>query len=167
MPKPKKAKLQDANDEGQPSIVDVLGIDADPGEGVAARPSPVVEPRPPPSPGSLALIELKRRYDEAVMKARAAENVAKRFKAEERNAERLCDAKFKRAESKQTRKPKNPYGRCVRMYEALNLQLQANVKAAILDALAARADAHAFTCRVAVLQLENARLKRELRRCKK
>ena len=29
MPKPKKAKLQDANDEGQPSIVDV-GIDADP-----------------------------------------------------------------------------------------------------------------------------------------
>ena len=100
------------------------------------------------------------------MKARAAENVAKRFKAEERNAERLCDAKFKRAESKQTRKPKNPYG-CVRMYEALNLQLQANVKAAILDALAARADAHAFTCRVAVLQLENARLKRELRRCKK
>ena len=53
------------------------------------------------------------------------------------------------------------------MYEALNLQLQANVKAAILDALAARADAHAFTCRVAVLQLENARLKRELRRCKK
>ena len=51
-------------------------------------------------PGGLALIELKRRYDEAVMKARAAENVAERFKAEERNAERLCDAKFKRAESK-------------------------------------------------------------------
>ena len=105
MPKPKKAKLQDANDEGQPSIVDV-GIDADPGEGVAARPSPVVEPLPPPSPGGLALKELKRRYDEAILKARAAEHVAKRFKAEERKAERLCDAKFKRAESKQTRKPK-------------------------------------------------------------
>ena len=73
-------------------------------------------------------------------------------------------AKFKRAESKQTRKPKNPFGRCTRMYEALNQQLQANVKAATFDVLAARADAHAFTCRVAVLQLENARPKRRLRR---
>ena len=38
------------------------------------------------------------------MKARAAENVAKKYKAEERNAERLCDAKFKRAESGRSRR---------------------------------------------------------------
>ena len=99
MPKAKKAKPLPANDDSQPSIMDA-GTDADPGEGVAARPSPVVEPLPPPSPGGLALKELKRRYDEAILKARAAEHVAKRFKAEERKAERLCDAKFKRAESK-------------------------------------------------------------------
>ena len=86
MPKAKKAKPLPANDNSQPSIMDP-GTDADPGEGVAARPSPVVEPRPPPSPGGLALKELKRRYDEAILKARAAEHVAKRFKAEERNAD--------------------------------------------------------------------------------
>ena len=164
MPKPKKAKLQDANDEGQPSIVDV-GIDADPGEGVAARPSPVVEPLPPPSPGGLALKELKRRYDEAILKARAAEHVAKRFKAEERKAERLCDAKFKRAESKQTRKPKNPYGRCTRMYEALIEEQQAKLESRWYAEKAARGEAEVFACRVAVLQLENSRLKRQLRRC--
>ena len=50
------------------------------------------------------------------------------------------------------------------MYEALNEQLQVNLKAAYYDAQAARADARAYLCRVAVLQLENARLKRQLRR---
>ena len=112
------------------------------------------------------LEEAKRNYDEALLKSRWLDELAKRAKDKARLAERLCDAKYKRAESKQKRKPKNPYGRCVRMYmyEALNVQLQANLKAAIFDTQAARADARAFTCRVAVLQLENARLKRQLRR---
>ena len=163
MPKPKKKKPLPAVDDSQPSIMDA-SIDTDPSKGSAARPSPVVEPPPPPSPGGLVLKEAKRLFDEAIVKARALENLAKKYKAEERKAERLCDAKFKRAESKQKRKPKNPYGRCVRMYEALNVQLQANLKAVVFDTQAARADARAFTCRVAVLQLENARLKRQLRR---
>ena len=42
MPKPKKEKLQDVNDDSQPSIMDAV-IDADPSKGSAARPSLVEE----------------------------------------------------------------------------------------------------------------------------
>ena len=45
MPKPKKEKLQDVNDDSQPSIMDA-GIDADPSEGSAARPSLVARLAP-------------------------------------------------------------------------------------------------------------------------
>ena len=127
MPRPKKKKLQDVNDDSQPSTMDA-GIDADPSKGSAARPSPVAEPPPPPSPGGLVLQEAKRNYDEALLKSRWLDELAKKFKDKERLAQRLCDAKYKRAESKQKRKPKNPYGRCTRMYEALIEELQAKVE---------------------------------------
>ena len=106
----------------------------------------------------------KRLFDEAIVKARALENLAKKYKAEERKAERLCDAKFKRAESKQKRKPKNPYGRSTRMYEALIEEQQAKLESRWYAEKAARGEVEVFACRVAVLQLENARLKRQLRR---
>ena len=163
MPKPKKRKLQDVNDDSQPSTMDA-GIDADPSKGSAARPSPVVEPPPPPSPGGLVLQEAKRNYDEALLKSRWLDELAKKFKDKERLAERLCNAKFKRAEAKQKRKPKNPYGRCTRMYEALIEEQQAKLESRWYAEKAARGEAEAFACLVAVLQLENARLKRQLRR---
>ena len=52
MPKPKKAKPLPANDDSQPSIMDA-GIDADPGEGSAARPSLVEEAPSRKPPGAL------------------------------------------------------------------------------------------------------------------
>ena len=45
MPKPKKEKLQDVNDDSQPSIMDAV-IDADPSKGSAARPAGGAEPSP-------------------------------------------------------------------------------------------------------------------------
>ena len=92
MPKPKKKKLQDVNDDSQPSTMDA-GIDADPSKGSAARPSPVAEPPPPPSPGGLAMQEAKRLFDEAIMESRWLDELAKKFKDKERLAQRLCDAK--------------------------------------------------------------------------
>ena len=62
MPKAKIEKLQDVNDDSQPSIMDAV-IDADPSKGSAARPSPVAEPPPPPSPGGRVLEEAKYNYD--------------------------------------------------------------------------------------------------------
>ena len=164
MPKPKKKKLQDVNDDSQPSTMDA-GIDADPSKGSAARPSPVAEPPPPPSPGGRVLEEAKRNYDEALLKSRWLDELAKRAKDKARLAERLCDAKYKRAESKQKRKPKNPYGRCTRMYEALIEELQAKVESLLYAKKAARGEVEAFACHAGVLMLENARLKRQLRRC--
>ena len=52
MPKPKKKKLQDVNDDSQPSTMDA-GIDADPSKGSAARPSPMVEALSRKLPGAL------------------------------------------------------------------------------------------------------------------
>ena len=51
MPKPKKEKLQDVNDDSQPSIMDAV-IDADPGKGSAARPLLVEEAPSRKSPGA-------------------------------------------------------------------------------------------------------------------
>ena len=51
MPKPKKEKLQDVNDDSQPSIMDAV-IDADPSKGSAARPSLVEEAPLRKSPGA-------------------------------------------------------------------------------------------------------------------
>ena len=52
MRRPKKEKLQDANDDSQPSTMDA-GIDADPSKGSAARPSPMVEALSRKLPGAL------------------------------------------------------------------------------------------------------------------
>ena len=127
MPGPKKKKPLPAVDDSQPSIVDA-GIDADPSEGSAARPSPVADPRPPPSPGGRVLEEAKYNFEEALLKSKWLDELAKKAKDKERLAERLSDAKFKRASSKQKRKPKNPYGRCTRMYEALIGEQQAKLE---------------------------------------
>ena len=51
MPKAKKEKLQDVNDDSQPSIMDAV-IDADPSKGSAARPSLVEEAPSRKSPGA-------------------------------------------------------------------------------------------------------------------
>ena len=163
MPRPKKEKSLPAADDSQPSMMDA-GIDADPSEGSAARPSPVADPRPPPSPGGRVLEEAKYNYEEALMKSRWLDELAKKAKAKERLAERLSDAKFKRSESKQKRKPKDPYVRCTRMYEALIEEQQAKLESRWYAEKAARGEVEVFACRVAVLQLENARLKRQLRR---
>ena len=109
--------------------------------------------------------EATRLFGEAIMKSRWLDELAKRAKDKERLAERHCNAKYKRAESKQTRKPKNPYGRCTRMYEALIEELQAKVESLWYAEQAARGNADALACRVGMLKLENARLKRQLRRC--
>ena len=111
------------------------------------------------------LEEAKRNFDEALLKSRWLDELAKQAKDKERLAERLCDAKYKRAESKQKRKPKNPYGRCTRMYEALIEEQQAKLESRWYAEKAARGEVEVFACRVAMLQLENARLKRQLRRC--
>ena len=50
------------------------------------------------------------------------------------------------------------------MYEALIEEQQAKLESRWYAEKAARDEAEAFACRVAVLQLENARLKRQLRR---
>ena len=80
MPKPKKKKLQDVNDDSQPSTMDA-GIDADPSKGSAARSSPVAEPPPPPSPGGRVLEEAKRNNDEALLKSRRPSTVPTSFVA--------------------------------------------------------------------------------------
>ena len=51
MPKPKKEKLQDVNDDSKPSIMDAV-IDADPSKGSAARPLLVEEAPSRKSPGA-------------------------------------------------------------------------------------------------------------------
>jgi len=166
MPKPKKKKPLPAA-ESMMESGEKEPVEVDPGEGSAARPSPEVEPPapPPPSPGGLAVQEAKRLYDEAIMKSGWLDELAKRAKDKERLAERLCDAKYKRAESKQKRKPKNPYGRCTRMYEALIEELQAKVESLWYAEKAARGNADALACHAGVLKLENAHLNRQLRRC--
>ena len=52
MPKAKIEKLQDVNDDSQPSIMGTA-IDPDPDEGSAARPSPMVEALSRKLPGAL------------------------------------------------------------------------------------------------------------------
>ena len=109
MPRPKKKKALPAMESKMESGVEE-NVELDPSESSAPSPSPVAEPPPPPSPGGRVLAEAKRNYDEALLKSRWLDEAAKDFKGKERLAERLCDAKYKRAESKQKRKPKNPYG---------------------------------------------------------
>ena len=89
MPRPKKKKLQDVNDDSQPSTMDA-GIDADPSKGSAARPSPVAEPPPPPSPGGRVLQEAKYNYEEALLKSRWLDELAK--KAKDKRLEPRCIA---------------------------------------------------------------------------
>ena len=163
MPRPKKKKALPAMESKMESGVEE-NVELDPSEGSAARPSPVAEPPPPLSPGGRVLEEAKYNYEEALIKSRWLDEFAKKFKDKERLAERLSDAKFKRAESKQKRKPKDPYSRCTRLYEALIEEQQAKIKSSWYAEEAARGEARVFLCRVAVLQLENARLKRQLRR---
>ena len=85
--------------------------------------------------------------------------------------QRLVDAKERRLEASYARKRKqplkNPWGRVRRSYENVIDDLEASLKCQGAATCEAEAEARATICHVNVLQLEIARLKRELRRCKK
>ena len=85
--------------------------------------------------------------------------------------QRLVDAKEKRLEASYARKRKkplkNPWNRVRRSYENVIDDLEASLKCQAAATDEAECEARAAICHVNVLQLEIARLKRQLRKCSK
>ena len=87
---------------------------------------------------------------------------------------RLIDAKAKRLEAsyardaqKRKKALKNPWNRVRRSYDNVIDNLEATVSRQVCATREAEAEARAAACHVNVLQLEIARLKRQLRKCTK
>ena len=97
-----------------------------------------------------------------------ASEVADEARAKKRMVRRLVDAKEKRLEASYARKRKkllkNPWNRVRRSYENVIDDLEASLKCQAAATGEAECDA---ICHVNVLQLEIARLKRQLRKCTK
>ena len=122
--------------------------------------------------GAVKRREAAETFDHAMMAWEVASEIADEARAKERMVQRLVDAKYKRLEASYARdapgKRKKPlkfgWNRVGRSYELVIDDLQASLKCQVAATAEAECEARAAICHVNVLQLEIARLKRELRR---
>ena len=130
-----------------------------------------LEVMPPQSPGAVKRREAAETFDYAMMAWEEASEVADEARAKKRMVRRLVDAKEKRLEASYARKRKkllkNPWNRVRRSYENVIDDLEASLKCQAAATDEAECEARAAICHVNVLQLEIARLKRQLRKCSK
>jgi len=171
-PKKKKVKWLDepASDEPQASK------DNEDAGGEGSSPTGImqVQVSAPESPGAKKRKEAEEIFDDAMMRWEVAQELAEEARAKERMVKRLVDAKERRLEASYARerkrgaKPlKNPWNRVRRSYENVINDYEASFTRQAADKREAECEARAAICHVNVLQLEIARLKRELRRaCK-
>ena len=130
-----------------------------------------LEVKLPESPGAAKRKEAAETFDYAMMAWEVASEVADEARAKKRMVQRLVDAKEKRLEASYARKRKkplkNPWNRVRRSYENVIDDLEASLKCQAAATGEAECEARAAICHVNVLQLEIARLKRQLRKCSK
>jgi hypothetical protein len=168
--RPKKKKpewLGDPVAEESERIEKTAGVDE---EGSTATSNIHMEVLLQESPGAVRRREAAQTFDYAMLAWEAASEVADEARAKKLMVRRLVDAKEKRLEASyaRTRKQplKNPWNRVRRSYENVIDDLEASLKCQAAATGEAECEARAAICHVNVLQLEIARLKRELRRCR-
>ena len=169
--RPKKKKVEWLADPPSEEPEEADKTDGARDEGSSPTNIMQLEVVPSESPGAVKRKEAAETFDYAMIAWEAASEVADEARAKKRMVQRLVDAKERRLEASYARKRKqplkNPWGRVRRSYENVIDDLEASLKCQGAATCEAEAEARAAICHVNVLQLEIARLKRELRRCKK
>ena len=169
MRRPKKAKIQLADECGQELNSDG-SIDGHEEDEDAAAAEEEEEPTPPESPGALRRAAAEQVYEDACKQAKVLRIIELKSLAEEKRALRLCEARDKRMDDVKKPNRKRDVGQLWnRAYNRLNNvveQLEAKNKALFMTGKAKDAQIDMHASHVRVLQLEIARLTRELRRTK-
>ena len=148
----------DCNEDGQ---LDVFAHEEEPlGEGPRLG-----------SPGAVKREAASQVHSEAIERAAVMRTVEKTFLEQAAHAKRVCDARERRLDDVQKpnrqRSLQTTWNRVCRRLENIVEQQEAQLNAAWTSTKAERAMAEVHAAHVCVLELEIARLKRELRRTKK
>ena len=132
MRRPKKAKVQHAEECGQGLISDD-SIDVHEEDKDASAADEEEEPTPSASPGALRRAAAQQVYEDACMQAKVSQIIELRALAEEKRALRLCEARDKRLDDERKPNRKRDVGQLWnRAYRRLNNvveQLEAKHKA--------------------------------------
>ena len=120
---------------------------------------------PPASCAAVSSSPDRKRVEEALVLAdegcERAEKELKHFKAKEKVAERLYEAKMRRADGvNRKRQPSNPFGVTCRIYEAIIEFDQAQLKRERAEVRALEAKSAGYALLIDLLERENARLRR-------
>ena len=170
MRRPKKAKVQHAEECG-PRLISDDFIDVHEEDEDTAAADEEEEPTPPKSPGALRRAAAEQVYEDACKEAKVLNIIELKARAEEKRALRLCEARDKRMDDVKKPNRKRDVGQLWnRAYNRLNnvvQQLEAKNKALFMTGKAKDAQIDMHASHVCVLQLEIARLTRELAQTKK
>ena len=166
----KKARLEPAETE-RPESTDIFQDLDGQLDVVAPEKEPEDEVPPPGSPGAVKRVAAADMYNEAIEHAAVMRAVEKTYRDKEAVAKRVCDARDRRIDdAKKTNRKRSlltMWNRVCKRLENIIEQQEAQLKAAWVSTKAAKAMVGAHESHVCVLQLEIARLRRELRRTKK
>ena len=165
--RPKKKKVEWLADPPSEEPEEADKTDGARDEGSSPTNIMQLEVVPPESPGAVKRKEAAETFDYAMIAWEAASEVADEARAKKRMVQRFVEAKEKRLEASYARKRKkplkNPWNRVRRSYENVIDDLEASLKCQAAATGEAECEARAAICHVNVLQLEIARLKRQLR----
>ena len=166
----KKARLEPTETEGPESAEIICNED---GQLDAVEPEEEPEGEGPHlgSPGAVRRAAAAEMHNEAIEHAAVMRAVEKTYRDKEVVAKRVCDARDRRIDdAKKTNRKRSlltMWNRVCKRLENIIEQQEAQLKAAWTSTKAAKAMVGAHESHVCVLQLEIARLRRELRRTKK
>ena len=163
----KKARLEPAETE-RPESTDIFQDLDGQLDVVAPEKEPEDEVPPPGSPGAVKRVAAADMYNEAINHAAVMRAVEKTYRDKEAVAKRVCDRRID--DAKKTNRKRillTMWNRVCKRLENIIEQQEAQLKAAWTSTKAAKAMVGAHESHVCVLQLEIARLRRELRRTKK
>ena len=166
MAKPKKRKLEPVE-----TVVPVetnAGIDQDEPISARATPPPASQPAAPPSPGAEERKAAAAAYKDAALAYAVLQRKQGELLAKEKVAQRVHDAKWRRWEApRRNRKLRKPMAEACRQYESIIDLHQARLFSASGRIIVDEAFADALLAQINMLKLENARLRRVVRRAKK
>ncbi len=165
----KKARLEPAETE-RPESADIFQDLDGQLDVVAPEKEPEDEVPPPGSPGAVKRVAAADMYNEAIERAAVINALQKEYLDKEAQAKRVFDARERRLDDvhKPNRKRSllTMWNRVCRRLENIIEQQEAQLKAAWTSTKAAEAMEDVHASHVCVLQLEIARLRRELHRTK-
>ena len=120
---------------------------------------------PPASCAAVSSSPDRKRLEEALIfadeRGKKMDKMVKHYKAKEKVAKRLYEAKMRRADGiNRKRKPKNPFGVTCRIYEAIIKLNSAELHTAMAERDAMKAQNEIYAVQIHLLELEIARLRR-------